>query len=68
MLHVMPMPSGFLAGTGYVWGCLTEMGYNEETMEVAENVRFPGIMPGQLALILCSGVLILQRSGQSFGS
>lgn len=57
--YVLPLPSGFLDGTGYIWGRLTEMGYNEETMELAETVRFPGIMPEQLALISCSGVLLL---------
>lgn len=28
--YVLPLPAGLLAGTGYVWGTLTEVGYDED--------------------------------------
>ena len=47
--YVLPLPAGLLAGTGYVWGTLTEVGYDED-WNLIDIVTFPGITPEQFGL------------------
>ena len=47
--YVLPLPAGLLAGTGYVWGTLTEVGYDED-WNLIDIVTFPGITPEQFGM------------------
>ena len=49
--YVLPLPAGLLAGTGYVWGTLTEVGYDED-WNLIDIVTFPGITPEQFGLLV----------------
>ena len=51
--YVLPLPAGLLAGTGYVWGTLTEVGYDED-WNLIDIVTFPGITPEQFGYTRCS--------------
>ena len=47
--YVLPLPAGLLAGTGYVWGTLTEVGYDED-WNLIDIVTFPGHHTGAVRL------------------
>ena len=49
--YVLPLPAGLLAGTGYVWGTLTEVGYDED-WNLIDIVTFPGITPEQFSFLI----------------
>lgn len=49
--YVLPLPAGLLAGTGYVWGTLTEVGYDED-WNLIDIVTFPGITPEQFGFLI----------------
>lgn len=49
--YVLPLPAGLLAGTGYVWGTLTEIGYDED-WNLIDIVTFPGITPEQFDFLM----------------
>lgn len=49
--YVLPLPAGLLAGTGYVWGTLTEVGYDED-WNLIDIVTFPGITPEQFGFLM----------------
>ena len=48
---VLTTPAGLLAGTGYVWGTLTEVGYDED-WNLIDIVTFPGITPEQFGFLM----------------
>lgn len=54
--YVLPLPAGWMAGTGYFWGRLSEPQYLEQ--EIREVVTFRGLTPMELA-ILCLAFTIL---------
>lgn len=56
--YILPLPAGMLAGTGYLWGILTEPGYNEN-WELIDIVTFPGISPMQFGFLLVVFLLII---------
>ncbi len=43
--YVLPFPAGLLAGTGYLWGTLTEPQYNDDYTEIKDVVIFRGVSP-----------------------
>ena len=47
-----------LAGTGYVWGTLTEAGYDSE-WNLIDIVTFPGITPAMLAFLFMAFWIII---------
>ena len=49
--YVLPRPACLLAGTGYVWGTLTEVGYDED-WNLIDIVTFPGITPEQFGFLM----------------
>jgi len=56
--YVLPLPAGMLAGTGYVWGTLTEAGYDSE-WNLIDIVTFPGITPAMLAFLFIAYWIII---------
>lgn len=56
--YILPIPSGMLAGTGYVWGTLTEVGY-DENWNLIDIVTFPGIAPKKLCLLLILFLVVI---------
>ena len=57
--YVLPLPAGLLAGTGYVWGTLTEVGYDED-WNLIDIVTFPGITPEQFGLLAILSLAIVR--------
>lgn len=49
--YYLPLPTGMLAGTGYIWGTLTEVGY-DDNWELIDVVTFHGIAPTQLCILI----------------
>lgn len=49
--YVLPLPAGMLSGVGYVWGTLTEAGYDSE-WNLTDVVTFPGVTPKELYAVL----------------
>ena len=56
--YILPLPAGLLAGTGYLWGKLTEVGYDEE-WNLIDIVTFQGISPVQLGVLLMFFLFII---------
>lgn len=50
--YVLPLPAGLLAGTGYLWGTLTEPRYNDDYTEIKDAVIFRGISPKEFCALL----------------
>jgi len=50
--YVLPLPAGLLAGTGYLWGTLTEPRYNADYTEIRDVVIFRGVAPKEFCVLL----------------
>lgn len=50
--YVLPLPAGLLAGTGYLWGTLTEPRYNEDYTAIHDIVIFRGVSPKEFWILL----------------
>ena len=58
--YVLPLPAGLLAGTGYLWGTLTEPRYNADYTEISDVVVFRGVAPKEFyALLVLFAVIFL---------
>ena len=58
--YVLPLPAGLLAGTGYLWGTLTEPRFNSDFTEIDDVVVFRGVSPKEfLALLGLFAVVLL---------
>ncbi|MBO5283863.1 MAG: hypothetical protein J6B43_12225 [Lachnospiraceae bacterium] len=60
--YVLPLPAGLLAGTGYLWGPLTEPHYNADYTEIRDVAIFRGVSPKEFCglLSLFAAVLLVQ--------
>lgn len=56
--YILPVPAGLLAGTGYLWGTLSETGY-DESWNLTEIVTFRGVEPKELGLLLIAALIII---------
>ncbi len=50
--YVLPLPSGLLAGTGYLWGTLTVPRYNDDYTEINDAVIFRGLSQKEFCALL----------------
>lgn len=50
--YVLPLPAGLLAGTGYLWGTLTEPRYNADYTEIKDAVIFRGVSPKEFCILM----------------
>lgn len=50
--YVLPLPAGLLAGTGYLWGTLTEPRYNDDFTEIRDVVIFRRVSPKEFGILL----------------
>lgn len=50
--YILPLPTGLLAGAGYLWGCQTEPQYNADYTQIQEIVLFRGLSPREVCLLL----------------
>lgn len=50
--YVLPLPAGLLAGTGYLWGTLTEPRFNSDFTEIDDVVVFRGVSPKEFLILL----------------
>lgn len=50
--YILPLPAGLLAGTGYLWGMLTEPRYNADYTEISDVVIFRGVAPKEFCVLL----------------
>lgn len=49
--YVLLLPAGMLAGTGYLWGTLTEPRYNDDYTEIHDVVTFRGVSPKEFCVL-----------------
>lgn len=54
--YYLPLPSGLLSGTGYLWGTSYTVAYNEQ-WEMVKKIRFHGINIKNFRLIMAAFVL-----------
>ena len=57
--YVLPLPAGLLAGTGYLWGTLTEPQYNDDYTEIKDAVIFRGVSPKEFCVLLGLFIMVL---------
>lgn len=57
--YILPLPAGLLAGTGYLWGMLTEPRYNTDYTEISDVVIFRGVTPKEFCVLLGLFTVIL---------
>lgn len=50
--YILPLPAGMLAGTGYLWGTLTEPRFNADYSEIKDVVVFRGLSPKEFIVLL----------------
>ena len=57
--YVLPLPAGLLAGTGYLWGTLTEPRFNADFSEIKDVVVFRGVSPKEFLVLLVMFSIVL---------